>query len=517
MAVKLLFNRLPQFIDANGNPYSGAKLFTYASGSTTKQTTYQESTGTTAHANPIVLNSRGEPSAAIWGTTGQTYKLVLAPSTDTDPPAASISTIDNISPINDTTVTLDQWVSGPAPTFVSSTQFTLVGDQTSTFHVGRRVKVTDAGGTKYGTITVSAFTTLTTVTITGDALATPTSAVSYGLLTTDNPSTPVPIDTHPVVSGSADKTKKLRFEVDSLTTSTTRVQHVPDFDQFLGASYAEMSGRLTLTSGTAVTTSDVTAATTVYYALRGGNRIWLYDGTLTLWKPYVFAELSVAVPATTATVYDVFVYDNAGTLTLDATAWTNDTTRATALTTQNGILVKSGATGRRYVGSFRTTGVSGQTEDSVAKRYVWNYYNRVLRPMRVLEATNSWAYTTATLRQANAAAANQLDMVIGVSEEPVKASVYAACNNTNALAIGVVAVGLDSTTTMASGCIAPPTITPSANGYTNPEAHWMGYPGIGRHTLVWLEYAEVAGTMTWYGDNNNPTIQQSGILGELLA
>src|SRR6185436_9706895 len=38
-------------------------------------------------------------------------------------------------------------------------------------------------------------------------------------------------------------------------------------------------GRLTLTSGTPVTTGDVTAATTLYFTPNGGNQIALYTGS----------------------------------------------------------------------------------------------------------------------------------------------------------------------------------------------------------------------------------------------
>ena len=137
-----------------------------------------------------------------------------------------------------------------------------------------------------------------------------------------------------------------------------------------------VNGRITLSTGVPVTTSDVTAATTIYFTPYQGNNISLYDGSA-IWNVISFTELSIAVPATTATMYDVFCYNNSGAATLEVLAWTNDTTRATALVLQNGVYVKSGATTRRYLGSFRTTGVSGQTEDSVANRFVWNYYNRV--------------------------------------------------------------------------------------------------------------------------------------------
>src|SRR3990167_10501799 len=157
--------------------------------------------------------------------------------------------------------------------------------------------------------------------------------------------------------------------------------------------------RLTLTTVTPVTTADVTAATTVYLTPYKGSYIGLYDGTS--WQAYTLTEISIAVPATTSTMYDLYVYDSSGTLTLEAVAWTNDTTRATALALQNGVYCKTGTLTKRYVGSFRTTGSSGQTEDSLAKRYVWNYYNRVVRQLRVIEATDTWAYSTNTIRQAN--------------------------------------------------------------------------------------------------------------------
>jgi hypothetical protein len=47
--------------------------------------------------------------------------------------------------------------------------FTLVGDQTTTFTVGRRLKTTNSGGTVYSTITASVFAAVTTVTVVNDS------------------------------------------------------------------------------------------------------------------------------------------------------------------------------------------------------------------------------------------------------------------------------------------------------------------------------------------------------------
>lgn len=188
-----------QFLDANGDPYVGAQLFTYVAGSSTKTTTTKDSAGVSAHANPIILNSRGEPgdgagaSQAIWQSEGVSVKFVLAPATDTDPPVAAISTWDNLDGINDITLgAQDQWIAGPAPTYVSTTSFTLVGDQTTEFHVGRRLKTSNTGGTVYSIITDSAYTSLTTITVRNDSgtLDSGLSAVSYGLLTSVDNSIP---------------------------------------------------------------------------------------------------------------------------------------------------------------------------------------------------------------------------------------------------------------------------------------------------------------------------------------
>jgi hypothetical protein len=184
------------------------------------------------------------------------------------------------------------------------------------------------------------------------------------------------------------------------------------------------SGRITLTSGTPVTTSDVTAAGTIYFTPFDGNQISLYDGS-DAWVLHEFSEMSISVPSDTNTNHDVFLDYNDGAPQLATTAWSNDTTRATALATQDGVPVKSGDTQQRYIGTIRTTGVSGETEDSgggsntIAKRFVWNYYNRVKRPVAVFESAVSWSYTTNAWRQMNANANIEVQFVIGRSSEPV--------------------------------------------------------------------------------------------------
>lgn len=267
-----------------------------------------------------------------------------------------------------------------------------------------------------------------------------------------------------------------------------------------------------LTPATGVPVGDASNSGTIYFTPYLGSVMWLYSGTV--WQPFIFSELSLALSGGTASrPHDVFCYSNAGVPTLELTAWTSDTGRATGLTTQDGILVKSGATTRRYLGTIYLNG-SKQVSDNVASRHVWNMYNRRLLPMLVSEGTDSWTYGTATWRQARATSSNQLDLVRGLDEELVEAYVsvlftHAAVNNAN------VAIGLDSTSVVATGVLRGYGTT-STNGGLPGTASWKGRPGIGRHTLVWLEKGNGTNTTTFYGDNGT-TDGVSGINGWVMA
>lgn len=242
MSVKRLLNFTPQFFDSNGEAYVGARLFFYAAGSTTKQNTYTDSTGGTPNSNAMVCNASGYPTTSgniteIWGTVGLTYKIGLAiPGVD-DPPAAFIWTMDNVQPINDTTSAINEWIgSSLTPTYISATQFSVPGDHTTDiFEVGRSLKSTITAGTGYHKITASSFGAgITTVTVNGTSLDSGLSAISYGILSVAHPSLPILMDTDFLVSGSSDQTKKIRFEVDGLTTAKTRTLTVPNEDFTLG-------------------------------------------------------------------------------------------------------------------------------------------------------------------------------------------------------------------------------------------------------------------------------------------
>lgn len=80
-----------QFFDNNGVPLSGGLLYTYQAGSSTPLATYTDINGTTANANPIVLNSSGRLDNEVWLTYGFNYKFVLQTSA-----AVTLGTYDNL-------------------------------------------------------------------------------------------------------------------------------------------------------------------------------------------------------------------------------------------------------------------------------------------------------------------------------------------------------------------------------------------------------------------------------------
>lgn len=78
-----------------------------------------------------------------------------------------------------------EWLKfGDTPTFINTTTFTVPGNLTARYSVGRRVRASVTAGTVYGTISTSAFTSLTTITLALDsgALDSGLSEVNVGIL-----------------------------------------------------------------------------------------------------------------------------------------------------------------------------------------------------------------------------------------------------------------------------------------------------------------------------------------------
>lgn len=269
-------------------------------------------------------------------------------------------------------------------------------------------------------------------------------------------------------------------------------------------------GRLTTESGVPVSTSDRTSQSTIYYTPFVHNKIPLWDGSQ--WKPVVFAETSLALSGlTSGKPYDVFGYISSGALALELLAWTDDTTRATAVTLQDGRYCKSGDKTRLLLGTIYTTGTN-TTEDSgfgsttsAPKRYVWNAYNRVKRTLLIEEDTASWSWSTAaTWRQVRASTDNQVEVVVGLSGSAMVDLIH---NSTGARDIVngslSVAIGHGSTTAPAAECTF--SYSASYNGVTGTplflHSSMRKQPAAGRHVFAMIEAFNGPGNGTGYGTN----------------
>lgn len=303
-------------------------------------------------------------------------------------------------------------------------------------------------------------------------------------------------------------------------------------------------GRLTLETGVPVSTSDQTAKTTVYYQPYEGDYapFSLSDSNSYEMCTIGVSGLSLALDSDSGHTgyhqsgknFDLFLYrrGSSAVFTLaTGPAWTNDTTRASAISKPNGIWANTSSMTVRfgtsagdteslsagegvYVGTIRCS-ANGQTEDSLANRFVWNAYNRRPRPMQVFEGTDSWSYSTATNRQLNNNAANQLAFVRGLDEDAASAKMQVLVSS-NVNTQGVVAgIGLDSTSSFASASM--PMFETAWTLYSLFHSTYFGVPGLGYHYLAALERGGGSNTQTWYGDAGVPSLVRSGIHGEVFT
>lgn len=279
-------------------------------------------------------------------------------------------------------------------------------------------------------------------------------------------------------------------------------------------------GRLSLSSSLPVTVSDITGATTIYYlpysTTSAPGMISVCDSSGSNWGNSAFTTLSIAVPSTTNTNYDVFYNDSTGSAAqLVLTAWSSQTARATGLTQISpGVWVQNGQDNYRYLGTFATGSVSGQVADSAANRNVWNMNNRIPRQLYAADTTTSWGYTTATWRSADAnttAGQGRTTFIIGLQETMLDAEYHGGFQNTASTSASVaIGLGLDATGAATSQCSG------SVGGTINKEYNLMcrynTYPAVGIHFLQNLEFG-VASNVFFGQITNTSAGQESYQMG----
>ena len=281
-------------------------------------------------------------------------------------------------------------------------------------------------------------------------------------------------------------------------------------------------GYLTLTSGTPIIASDVLAATTVYYTPYVGNQIPIYNGTS--FVPTTFAEISCALVSAHAanTIYDFFVFNNSGVLTLvTGPAWSTSTAGAgargigagtTQITRLNGLWVNAvSITGRNgsttltvpanqgiYVGSLSVNTAAGQvschrTFGQSRKWGIWNAYNRVPIYLKAGDSAANWL-APATLGPTNSSTANSLQVFTGLAEEQADLK-YSSRAVTGTVAAGataqyVIALGFNSTSA-STGRVGTQSMNAVSSVLQNcgfdEVAEYFAPPALGVNTITSLE------------------------------
>lgn len=271
--------------------------------------------------------------------------------------------------------------------------------------------------------------------------------------------------------------------------------------------------RLSLTTGDPADVDEVTGATTLYCIPFKGNIVTLYDGSSD-WEEFeLSSQISASLSGLTADLpYDVFVYDSSG-LTLDLTAWSDANTRATALTTQDGKEVKTGATSRLYLGTILINSSGGQCDKSFTLMGIWNRYNQLYWPMRVIDTTNSWTYGSTTVRAANNSNANRVTFVQGLDENPIDAQVTVQDLSTVGGYYPSVGIGIDRTNGN-DAVLWSSNHTVNINGISHAILT-PTFVGIGAHYLQWVEWNTAAYSLTYYGDNGG--LVQSGLVSGIWS
>lgn len=267
-------------------------------------------------------------------------------------------------------------------------------------------------------------------------------------------------------------------------------------------------GRLTLESGVPISNTNQLAKTQVFLTPYKGNIISLWDGDD--WVQEVFSQLTVAVPNTTNTPFDLF--QSMGGV-LQAVNWTNATTRATAISYIDGVLVQTTNKAKLFRGTGCTTAVAGQTELSNSTCFLWNFYNQEELQFVVNEATPTWNYSIDTWHQANGSANNQFNFVLGTNSQEMNCDLLSCAVNDTAVVVGGVGIGLDTTSADSSTKRGPGQIY-NLGLQVAQIAQYKGFPGQGKHFLSWNEKVAATGITTWVGAT---THIQSGLSGSFYA
>ena len=455
----------PQHLDSTPSVYAGGFLYFYATGTTTPLDTYSNNTLATPNANPVVLNSAGRPSTAIF-LQNLPYKVVLK-----DVNGAEIWTADPVS-----------------TTDFQSLCITKVGSGSPSGLVAGTAGSSGVLPTQYWDYTNSILYVCTTSGLAAAAGWTALNAAS---------ATPAVVTPQGYLSPSA-----IEKVISSDASAATAIYYYPDTGNLVpiwnGARHVP-----TEFSTLTLTLASQHALNTIYDVFVFSN-----NGVLTLATGPAW-NVSTAGSGARGT--------GAGTTQLAPLG--GYYVNAVSMTGRNGSTTYTiGANLATWLGSLFIDGTAGQVTchrswGQSRKWGVWNFYNRRPVYLKAGDSTASWPYNTATIRAANGDSANSLTVFQGLAEEfytlAVKQTVTALIAAAGGSHTGVARVGIgwNSTTTMSGKNGVFGAVQDAANDITlhvSPVGESLQVPALGINTVTFNEFSTgTDATLTFFGGEDD--------------
>ena len=138
-AVSIINPKFYAWDNDTGRPLAFGKVYTYETGTNTPKSTYTSEGGTVENTNPVVLNGAGYAEIYLRGT----YKIVVKDSNDQMVWAAD--------PVTDPSGLTQEWVNERSASRESPNSFSISGDQSDIYTLGRAVRLDD-GVYDYGAV-----------------------------------------------------------------------------------------------------------------------------------------------------------------------------------------------------------------------------------------------------------------------------------------------------------------------------------------------------------------------------
>jgi len=242
------------------------------------------------------------------------------------------------------------------------------------------------------------------------------------------------------------------------------------------------------------------SSTNIMFAPYSSDALWCYESGEWTYRRIPDSGITTAATGLTAsTLYYLYAYSSSGSLTLDMST--------TGTTTQNGILVKSGASSRTLVAYCysNASGAITTVNEDASTQLICNVFHKERISLVMQLTTATWTYNSTTVRAQNANNAWRLQFVSDgrSSVEGENIGQFAPATTSR----GLVGLCLDNTNAFSNQTYMFSAVVGSGNGV---YAHYVGKPGIGYHFLQAVERLTAGSDTVTFGGTVG-TSEQSGI------